>query len=389
MVSPGHSSVGATLPDSARMELASDPRDDRAAVIRLTGDWRGQLDVPLEPLDRALSSGGVQALAFDTAALEGWNSATLVFVEKVLARCEAYGAVVDRSGLPGGVQRLIALSEAVPEIEDARPRGPSAPILDRIGHLTVEAGRSLTQGIDFLGAATLALVGFVRGHARFRRVDLSLLIQQSGAEALPIVTLVSFLLGVILAFVAAIQLEQFGATIYVANLVGIAMVRDMGALITAIVMAGRSGAAFAAEIGSMKVSQEIDALTTMGISPMEYLVLPRVIALLVMMPLLCVYADFVGILGGLAVGATLLDLSFTAYVQQTVAALGMGDLIGGLFKASVYGVLVALAGCLRGMAADRSSAGVGAATTSAVVTGIVAIIAACGLFQIVFYVLRI
>ena len=200
-------------------------------------------------------------------------------------------------------------------------------------------------------------------------------------------TLVSFLLGVILAFVGAVQLEQFGATIYVANLVGVAMVRDMAALITGIAMAGRSGAAFAAQLGTMKVNQEIDALNTAGLSPLEFLVLPRLVALMVMMPALTLYAQLMGIVGGAAVGVTLLDISLTAYVQQTTSAVGIGDLLGGVFKGAVYGGLIALAGCLRGMQAAKSSAGVGDAATSAVVTGIVAIIAACGFFQFVFYLL--
>jgi phospholipid/cholesterol/gamma-HCH transport system permease protein len=189
--------------------------------------------------------------------------------------------------------------------------------------------------------------------------------------------------------VGAASLRQFGATIYVANLVGIAMVRDIGALMTAIVMAGRSGAAFAAEIGSMKVTQEIDALSTMGISPLEFLVLPRIIALSLMMPLLCVYADFVGIMGGAFIGITMLDLSFTTYMQQTIDAVGIAYLLGGMLKAFVYGILIALAGCLRGMQASTSSSGVGIATTSAVVTSIVLIIGACGVFAVLFFVIGI
>ena len=164
---------------------------------------------------------------------------------------------------------------------------------------------------------TLTFVRLFRMKVRFRAVDLFLLIQQSGVQALPIVTLISFLVGVILAFVGAVQLEQFGAQIYVADLVGIAMVREMGAMMTGIIMAGRTGAAFAAQLGTMKVTQEIDALTTMGISPLEFLVLPRMIALVLMMPLLCLYADVVGILGGAAIGVGMLDLSWTTYYHET------------------------------------------------------------------------
>lgn len=367
-------------------------RKGDALVVRLSGAWR-RVDRPhAAAVQRRLDEGELgrpARLELDGSELEAWDSTLLTFLVEVLDRCGERGIAVDRGGLPRGVQRLLDLAAAVPETPGARSGRGTDPVIDRIGRITVEVGRSAADSVEFLGSATLALGRFVRGRARFRGVDLALLVQQAGAEALPIVTLVAFLLGLILAFVAAVQLEQFGATIYVANLVGIAMLRDMGALITAIVMAGRSGAAYAAELGSMKVSQEIDALTTMGISPMEYLVLPRLLALAAMMPLLTLYADLLGIVGGLAVGITMLDLSVTAYVQQTIDAVTVGDLIGGVGKAAVYGLLVGLAGCLRGMQAERNSAGVGDAATSAVVTAIVAIIAASGLFQFVFYVLGI
>jgi phospholipid/cholesterol/gamma-HCH transport system permease protein len=215
------------------------------------------------------------------------------------------------------------------------------------------------------------------------------LIQECGAQALPIVTLISFLVGVILAFVGAIQLAQFGAQIYVADLVGIAMVRDMGAMMTGIIMAGRTGAAFAAQLGTMKVTQEIDAFTTMGFSALEFLVLPRMIALILMMPLLCVYSDLVGILGGAAVGIGMLDLSATTYFRETMHAINLTDFFGGVFKSAVYGVLIAISGCLRGLECGSSSSAVGDAATSAVVTGIVFIIATCGIFSVIFYALGI
>jgi phospholipid/cholesterol/gamma-HCH transport system permease protein len=225
--------------------------------------------------------------------------------------------------------------------------------------------------------------------ARFQTVDLFLFMQQSGAQALPIITLLSFLVGVILAFIGAVQLQRFGAQIYVADLVGIAIVREMGAVMTGIIMAGRTGAAFASQIGTMKVTQEIDAFTTIGLSPHEFLVLPRVIALVLMMPLLCLYADFIGVLGGAVVGTGMLNISWTAYVRETTKAITLGDVFGGVFKSTVYGVLIALFGCLRGLQCGKSSSAVGDAATSAVVTGIVAVVAACGIFAVVFYVLGI
>jgi phospholipid/cholesterol/gamma-HCH transport system permease protein len=213
--------------------------------------------------------------------------------------------------------------------------------------------------------------------------------QEAGAQALPIVSLISFLVGTILAFVGAIQLEQFAAQIYVADAVGIGMAREMGAMMTAIVMAGRTGAAYAAQLGSMTVTQEIEALKTMGISPIEFLVLPRMIALSLMMPLLCLYSDLLGILGGFAVGRGMLGISPRVYFNQTIHAVDLGDVAGGVFKASVYGILIAVAGCLRGLQSGRSASAVGEATTSAVVTGIVLVICACGIFAVTFYILGI
>jgi len=238
-----------------------------------------------------------------------------------------------------------------------------------------------------VGGLALSLGRWTIGRARYRRADLALQAQEAGLEALPVVGLVSFLLGLILAFVGAIQLELFDATIYMADLVGIAMVRDMAALMTAIVMAGRSGASFAAQLGTMRVNQEVDALTTLGISSLDFLVLPRTVALIVMVPLLAVYADMLGILGGAAVGVGLLDLSPTAYYGQTVGAVTPAHFFGGIFKAATYGALVAGAGCYHGLRAERSSAGVGRAATTAVVDGIVLVISACGLFAVLFYAL--
>jgi phospholipid/cholesterol/gamma-HCH transport system permease protein len=188
----------------------------------------------------------------------------------------------------------------------------------------------------------------------------------------------------ILAFVGAIQLQQFGAEIYVANLVGVAMLREMGAMMAAIIMAGRTGAAFAAQLGTMRVTQEIDALTTMGISPMDFVVLPRILALCLMMPLLALFADLVGVLGGAVVGATMLDLSPSLYLRQTVEAVSFSDFSAGLLKSAVFGVLIAVAGCLRGMQCGNSSSAVGEAATSAVVTGIVLIIVADATFTVLF-----
>jgi len=364
--------------------------DDETMVVRLAGAWRIDRGVPpTAPVVQALASPPrVRRLTFDASALRDWDSGVLAFLGRVSALGRAQGVDVEREGLPSGIQRLLALSEAVPEAT-ARPRLARLGFLGGVGQATLAAVASAVDFLGFLGEVTLGIGRIARRQARYRTADLLLLMQQVGADALPIVTLISFLVGAILAFVGAVQLEQFGAAIYVANLVGIAMVREMGAVMTGIVMAGRSGASFAAQLASMKVTQETDALTTTGLSPLEFLVLPRVIALCLMMPLLCLYADLVGILGGAAVGTGMLGLPLRTYLQQTAGAVSVGDMAGGVFKASVYGILIAIAGCMRGMASGRSSSAVGEATTSAVVSSIVLIITACGIFSVVFYVLGI
>jgi len=374
----------------ANPELSFNRTSDATLVVRLAGPWHLRRDMP-DPgaVQREIESAAPKRLAFDGAQITAWDSSLLIFLTEVSELCAQRQITADRGGLPTGVQRLLALAEAVPERSGAR-QGITVPWwLARIGTAFLDMRQPVLDFLVFLGQITLAFGRLVRGRARFRTVDLLLLIQQGGAQALGIVTLISFLVGLILAFVGAVQLQQFGAAIYVADLVGIAMVREMGAMMTGIVMAGRTGAAYAAQLGTMKVTQEIDALSTMGISPLDFLVLPRMIALCLMMPLLCLYANLMGILGGAAVGTTMLRLPLLVYYNQTAAAVHISDLVGGVFKASVYGALIAISGCLRGMQCGNSSSAVGDAATSAVVTGIVFIISACGLFSVVFYVLGI
>jgi len=375
----------------AEQSQVSFQRSGEAILIRLSGAWRLRGGLPSATLvQRELeSSPQVRGVALEARELTSWDSSVLTFLVEVSELCRQRGINIDRTGLPAGVRRLLELAEAVPEKKGARKEEVEAPFLERVGNSAIGAGESLGEMLNFLGEMSVTFVRLFRMKVRFRAVDLILLIQQCGAQALPIVTLISFLVGVILAFVGAVQLRQFGAQIYVADLVGIAMVREMGAMMTGIIMAGRTGAAFAAQLGTMKVTQELDAFTTMGFSPLEFLVLPRVIALVLMMPLLCLYADFVGILGGAAIGVSMLDLSWTTYFRETTNAINLTGLFGGVFKSSVYGVLIALSGCLRGIQCGNSSSAVGDAATSAVVTGIVAIVSACGVFAVVFYVLGI
>src|SRR5256886_1918414 len=278
---------------------------------------------------------------------------------------------------PGAGQRDARVQGAA-----SRRRGAVSTHSYRVAHDRRDAIRA--DVLAFIGEACVGLLRLLTGRARFQRSELLRVAQEVGAQALPIVSLITFLVGVILAYVGAVQLRAFGAQAYVADLVSVAMTREMGAMMTAIVMAGRTGAAFAAELGTMQVNDEIDALTTFGVPPMEFLVLPRMVALAVMMPLLCLYADLLGFLGGAAVGVGLLQLGGLEYYQRSVQAITLDDFAAGLIKASVFGVLVAIAGCLRGMQSGRSSGAVGAATTSAVVTGIVLIIVSDAVLTVLF-----
>jgi phospholipid/cholesterol/gamma-HCH transport system permease protein len=381
-------SLSATTSEPSRISLARTA--DGILTIALSGDWSLKHGlVSAAPVEREIESAPPQRVAFDAKGLTEWDSTVLTFVRKVLDSCRERGMRADATGLPPGLHRLLDLAEAVPEKEGARAKADRKHFLERVGLSTLANLQATREVLSYLGEATLAFRAFARGKARYRKSDVWLSIQEAGAQAVPIVTLISFLVGVILAFVGAVQLQKFGAQIYVADLVGIAMVRELAAVMTAIIMAGRTGAAYAAQLGTMKVNQEIDAFTTLGFSPMEFLVLPRMIALCSMMPLLSLYADFVGILGGAAIGTGMLGISWTTYFQQTTKAITLTTFFGGIFKASVYGVLVAFSGCLRGLQCGKSASAVGDAATSAVVTGIVLIIIACGLFSVMFYVLGI
>ncbi len=361
--------------------------DDASLLVRLGGAWRLAEGLPrVDDIARELDRSRAPRVTVDASGLVAWDTALVVFVGTVLDGCRARGIPVDSRGLPPEVGRLLQIAQetaAAPAARaGARPSG-----IERLGVHALKRHEQVGEAIAFVGDTALALGRFGRRRARFRSQDLWLLVQQSGAEALPIVALVNFLVGIILAFVGITQLRFFGAESYVADIVGIAVARDMGALITGVTLSGRSGGAFAAQIATMKVTQEVDALRTFGFSPVEFLVVPRILALTAMTPFLTLFADATGILGGAAVGTTMLHQSLGGYLRQTALVVTAGDVVGGLVKGATYGLLIALTATHRGMQAERSAARVGDAATQAVVTGIVAIIAACGVYQYVFFLL--
>lgn len=362
-----------------------------ALILGLSGDWSmgGPLPQPGVIEDAITGKYSPGRVIFDTGGLGGWDSSLLTFLIDVRDICLKRRVIVEKEGLPEGVQRLLGLAAAVPEAKGARREGVRLSLLARIGDRTQAAGGSALDAVAFLGEVAASIARMLSGKARFRTSDLWLTIQESGSQALPIVSLISLLVGLILAFVGSIQLKVFGAQIYVADLVGVAMARAMGAIMAGIIMAGRTGASFAAQIGTMQVNEEIDALKTSGIPPVDFLVLPRIVALALMMPLLTLYADLMGMLGGLVVGVTGLHLDVMQYYNETKRAVTLTNIWIGVFSGFVFGVLIAIAGCLRGMQCGRSASAVGDATRSAVVTSIVSIIVATAVITVVCNVLGI
>src|ERR1700730_9419162 len=361
-------------------------------VLGLEGDWNIKeahhvdVDSVLSTLDK---QGSVAAIEFNSESLSSWDTSLLIFVARVEEWCQQHHAKFSQESLPPNVASLIALSEEVPESKTGRTQKSSGSLFMNLGNAVLAGRDSFVSTLEFTGETVLSLGRVLRGKAAFDWRLFWLTMEECSAQALPIVGLISFLTGLILAFVGAIQLRQFGAGIYVANLVAVAMAREMGAIMTGIIMAGRTGAAFAAQIGSMKVSEEIDALSTLAISPMDFLVSPRVVALFLMMPLLCLYSDLIGIAGGAVVGAGLLKISLVQYWNQTVGSMGLTDIVIGVVKCSIFGVIVALTGCQRGMKCENNAAGVGNAATSAVVLAITWIVASDAIIDVLIEMLKI
>lgn len=372
-----------------RQDLSTDVHLERIdadrLVIRLAGSWaQGAIIKPVDGVLRELDDlSGLRRVFLQTSQLEKWDSRLPAYLLKIIDYYQAKDVEVELSGLPDGVQGLLKLARAVPERAGDRRTAKKTSALYEFGKTVLDGLQDAKGLITFIGEAVLAFWALLQGKARFRTVDLVLCVQEAGVEALPIVTLISLLVGLILAFVGAVQLAMFGAQIYIADLVSLGTVREMGALMTAVIMSGRTGAAYAAQLGTMNVNSEIDALKTMGISPMQFLVMPRMLALALMLPLLCLYADFMGILGGALVTISVFDVSLMQYVHEARRIVQVDDFSIGLFKSLVFAVLIATAGCMRGMQCGRSASAVGDAATAAVVNSIVYIVVADSLITLI------
>jgi phospholipid/cholesterol/gamma-HCH transport system permease protein len=352
-------------------------QEDRALIVRVSGDWELEHVAPRFDtlVDAAPSDPPTRAVDFDTTGLGAWDSSLLVFLVQAMGYCEAHDLEFRDENLPDGIVRLLELARAVPE--QAVPEEDEEPsLVARLGAKGLSGYEAFLASVTFLGELAGSFVRWSLRRFRLRWRDFWVVVQSNSSGALPIVTLIAFLIGMIISFLGAVVLRRFGAGYYVSYLVGYGVLREMAALMTGIIMAGRTGAAFAAELGSMKITEEIDAYRTLGISPIDHLVLPRVLGLVVMMPLLTIYASFIGILGGLVVALALLDLSIIQFSTGLLTAVTLSDALLGVFKGTAFGLIIGLAGCMKGMQTGDDAGAVGRSATSAVVLSITLIVAA-------------
>ena len=352
--------------------------------IKLNGDWQMASGLPAagEVSSQLVSHREIRQITFDVSEIDRWDSGLVSFLLRIIRECEHKDIHVSLEELPQGAQKLLALALKVNERAAPAPRARES-IFEKVGGKVIQINQGIHSLLDFLGEIAVSLGRLITGKAYFRGDDFMYITQKCGASAFGLVSLISLLVGMILAFVGAIQLKLLGAQIYIADIVGIAMVRMMGAVMTGILMSGRTGASFAAELGIMQANEEIDALKTLGVSPVEFLVIPRVLALVIMMPLLTLYADLMGVLGGFVISVGMLGLNPVEYFNHTQDAVKLSYLWIGLIHSFVFGIIVAIVGCFRGIKCERNAAAVGEATTSAVVTAITAIVIATAIITFI------
>ena len=360
-------------------------------VLSLSGDWvfaanRPDFKQVREFFDDTGQS--IESICLKGDQLGEWDTSLLVFVRSCRSLAVEGNLKCEFESFPEGVQKLVDLSFAVPEAEEV-PAKIRAGWPEQVGAQTLIIYAGIVRYFDFFGRFCMDVCTFFLGRSQLRKRDFLLLLQATGPQALGIVSLLSFLMGLIVAFVGVIQLKKFGADVYVADLVGVAMTRELAAVMLGVIMSGRTGAAFAAQIGSMRVNEEVDSLTCFGISTMQFLVLPRIFALILMMPLLCVCADLISIIGGLVVAVGIADVTIPQYINQISEAVTLNDLLSGIFKSVVFGVIIGVAGCYRGLNSGKDASAVGFAATSAVVTAITWIVIADAIFAVSFKILGI
>ncbi|HEY4301275.1 MAG TPA: ABC transporter permease [Candidatus Didemnitutus sp.] len=353
--------------------------------VRLSGDWRIVEERP--QWVRLLGDAKPSRVRLTGSELGFWDSSLPIFMQEVREWARGAGVAVDLEHLPAGAMRLAAHLSIEPEREVAKHPALLGPFT-AVGLASAGLWRDVKDSAQLVGECAYTIGRFFRGRAQFRWRDTLAEIQACGAMALPIVGLISFLVGVTMAYTGSLVVRQYGGDIWLADMVGLAVVREMGPMMAAVVLAGRTGAAFAATLGNMKANEEIDALQTLGVSPVDFLVMPRVVALFCMMPLLALYSDGVGMLGGMAIAyAPPMHIPTSLYWAETKSIVDLSDVNTGLLKASAFGLIIGLSGCLRGLQADRDAAGVGTAATRAVVTSILLIVVSDAVFAVIFNIL--
>jgi phospholipid/cholesterol/gamma-HCH transport system permease protein len=336
----------------------------------------------------ALAAAPGRRIVVDAAAVDYCDGGGVAMLVDLLRQPRGRDAAVSVRGLRPEFQTLLNQFDLSALAAPAAPAPVRGSAIEEIGHAAATLWRDVRTMVEFIGATSAALGYAVTHPQQVRWKDVWYTCEQVGANALPIVALIAFLFGIILAFEAAVPMRQFGAEIFVADLVGLAVLRELGPLMTAILLAGRSGAAFAAEIGTMKVNEELDALTTMGIDPVRFLVVTRILAALLMVPLLSLFADLIGVLAG---GLTMLsfNIPFVTYLNQVAGIVDLKDVLAGLAKTPIFAILIAGIGCLRGLQTQTGASAVGISATRAVVSGIVLLVAVDGIFAVIYYILGI
>lgn len=361
-----------------------------ALLVSVGGQWNLETPWPgsAEAALGRLADSGIESLELKAENLSKWDSSLLVFLVQLVQKAKSRKLKIDLD-LPDGINRLIQMAFAVPARKGAQRIQEPASFLTKTGAATLDIWPRVSDFLNFLGDVSLGIGRLFVGRSKMRGRDLVYAMYECGVLSLPIISLVSMLFGLILAFVGAVQLTQFGAQIYVAGLVGIGMLRVMGAVMVGVVMSGRVGAAYAALIGTMQVNEEVDALAVLGISPIDFLVVPRVLALTLMVPVLTVYADFMGVIGGYLVGTVMLGLNPLEYIHATEQMVPYRQILIGLVYGTVFGVVIAICGCYQGMRCGRSAMAVGQTTTRAVVFSIVGIIVMTAIITVICNVLHV
>ncbi|MEO8565185.1 MAG: MlaE family lipid ABC transporter permease subunit [Betaproteobacteria bacterium] len=336
----------------------------------------------------ALAAAPERAIVIDASGVDYCDGAGVALLIDLLRQPRAADAPTSIAGLRPEFQALLDQFDPAAMQVPVESHVTRINVIAEIGRAAAITGRDIRDQVAFIGETATALWYAAKNPARVRWKDVWYTCEQVGVNALPIVALISFLLGIILAFQAAVPMRQFGAELFVADLVGLSILRELGPLMTAILLAGRSGAAFAAEIGTMKVNEELNALTTMGLDPVRFLVVTRILAALLMMPLLTLFADLIGILGG-ALTMITFNIPIVSFLHEVDSLVDVKDLLAGLAKAPVFAVLIAGVGCLRGLQTQTGASAVGISATRAVVSSIVLLVVVDGIYAFVYYLLDI